>query len=640
MLRCLNNLPTTLSDTYDRILTELDENDQADARRALTWLACATRPLSVREVAEAAVVEPEKDPPVEPESRLLDPVNDICEILGSLVTVESYEIDSDNSILSFTQMKLAHFSVKDYLMPENESSNKSRMPAISESAAQEFVLRGCLAYMMLCVQDMTFSRTQTKIYFGDPALDLPAFIVIQGLAAHISAYPLLAYATHRFADHMKAISLARRKCLDGGILLEFFSHFEQLTSQEIGSMLALACKYGLETIVRQLLDQGANSAGCGRRGTDFGLCLYETAVEGHEGVLSLLLDHVSDIDAISTRSGPHGETALHAAVRTGQKAIMKTLLTRGANPSPKNGILWTALHRAVSQKNQEMVELLLQFGAAVNAVDSSFNTALHLATESWSTLPVVPGTFNIVKILLDAAQAGFEDLVIGLSGNGVHINTHGSDRHTALMHASKNGHELRVRFLLERSAEVNTRSWIGRTALHLAAEAGHECIVQLLLECKADVTTRDQNRQTALHLAAQYGRALVVQMLLEWKADIEATDAFGHRPLHLACFPGHELAVQALLDRNANIDAIDRRGFTALHKAIFFDQERSVQLLLERNARIDLVNNLGKNALETAIAYHDPPHRDMRRIIRLLRQAKITRDAEAESTGTTQSING
>lgn len=84
--KALGALPTTLDATYDRILTNIDEEYVDDAIRVLQWLAFSARPMTVDEVAETLSVCLDEDPRFDPDRRLRDPL-DILVICSSLVTV-------------------------------------------------------------------------------------------------------------------------------------------------------------------------------------------------------------------------------------------------------------------------------------------------------------------------------------------------------------------------------------------------------------------------------------------------------------------------------------------------------------------------------------------------------------------------
>jgi ankyrin repeat domain-containing protein 50 len=177
-----------------------------EARRALLWLEFSGRPLGIEEVAEAAVVDPESDSPFNPENRLLDPHGDILEILGSLVTVSvksakddpkdyiegdsDYDSDDDDTNrLSYTRVKLAHFSVKDYLVSERIRGQKAAMFSATAIEANTFIAKSCLTYILHC------SESDTTVHFPE---DLP----------------LLQYASKFWYLHATALSVESRTLID------------------------------------------------------------------------------------------------------------------------------------------------------------------------------------------------------------------------------------------------------------------------------------------------------------------------------------------------------------------------------------------------------------------------------------------
>lgn len=98
----LNDLPTDLNATYERILLDInkDEHEGKVVRRALDWLIAALEPLQLPQIMEGLSIDPKQ--------RILDrdsgPVHGLAllDALGSLVT---YDEVTDVVILS-------HFSVK------------------------------------------------------------------------------------------------------------------------------------------------------------------------------------------------------------------------------------------------------------------------------------------------------------------------------------------------------------------------------------------------------------------------------------------------------------------------------------------------------------------------------------------------
>src|ERR1700737_3999508 len=100
----LKSLPKTLDDTYARILDSIDKEDNGkDAFKVLQWLAYSAQPLRIEEIVEVIAIDIKDNHLFDPENRLPDP-QDILTICSSMVTITDSEL------------RLAHFSVKEYLV--------------------------------------------------------------------------------------------------------------------------------------------------------------------------------------------------------------------------------------------------------------------------------------------------------------------------------------------------------------------------------------------------------------------------------------------------------------------------------------------------------------------------------------------
>ena len=84
--KALKQLPKTLDETYDRILSNIADEDRRDAYSAMQLLVISFRPLTIDEVAEAIAVDCENDI-FEPEDHRLGDVYDLLTICSSLITL-------------------------------------------------------------------------------------------------------------------------------------------------------------------------------------------------------------------------------------------------------------------------------------------------------------------------------------------------------------------------------------------------------------------------------------------------------------------------------------------------------------------------------------------------------------------------
>lgn len=147
MKEVLRNLPRTLDETYERMLTGIGEMYHEETLRLLRWLVYARSSPSIGELVEAAIVDPTGDGFVDVDDR--GDMGDTIGILSGLITAEecadqtyrdesdddgdekhlkdlgtenSRRRDSELGIARYgglnargTRMNLAHCSAKEYL---------------------------------------------------------------------------------------------------------------------------------------------------------------------------------------------------------------------------------------------------------------------------------------------------------------------------------------------------------------------------------------------------------------------------------------------------------------------------------------------------------------------------------------------
>lgn len=161
----LTSLPKNLEETYARILLELPEDYREDACTALRWLCYSERPLYLEELVEALILRPKNDPPFDPEDRLSDPYA-VLQILPGLVYIS---IGKDSRV-KVEEIRLAHFSVKEYLVGNNIGNGPTAIFGTTPEHAHQFMTESCLVYI-LAYRD---AKERT-----DSAQDLERFPLIQ-----------------------------------------------------------------------------------------------------------------------------------------------------------------------------------------------------------------------------------------------------------------------------------------------------------------------------------------------------------------------------------------------------------------------------------------------------------------------------
>jgi ankyrin repeat protein len=175
--------------------------------------------------------------------------------------------------------------------------------------------------------------------------------------------------------------------------------------------------------------------------------LYDAAIEGHVGIVELLLDHGAEINAKTD----DGNTPLHVALP--HPAVVRLLLERRADVNAVNGRDRTPLHEAAQEGHLQAAKLLLDNGADVDVKDDLGQTPLH------ST----------------AGMSMSEDVSSWL-GEGA---DEGEDQGDVIRNAAR----LEIaRLLLDKGAEVSAKDNDGMTPLQLAIEANRKTLADLLRE--------------------------------------------------------------------------------------------------------------------------------------------------------------
>ena len=95
----LNALPKDLDETYDCILTRLDERYRWDVRTFLCWFAFSTRPMTLEEIAETVAIDFDSGdvPEYHGEGRYEDP-KDVLEICSGLIIETDGKTQSNSTL--------------------------------------------------------------------------------------------------------------------------------------------------------------------------------------------------------------------------------------------------------------------------------------------------------------------------------------------------------------------------------------------------------------------------------------------------------------------------------------------------------------------------------------------------------------
>ena len=327
----LDQLPEGLNETYERILMKIPKSDTEMLQRVLTWLGFAVLPLTLEELHEAIAIEPGSDC-LDEESRLSRP-QDILSLGNSLI-----DISEDGHV------RLAHLSVRDYLLSEDVWKNEtiSRF-ALGKAEANQRLAISCLTY--LSFRDL----------IAGPKDSLDAYI------DRMARHPLLKYASTAWTYHVRASEPDSEL---NTLILDFFSASSR--GKFMSWVQVLNADYHFKW---DLYPRHATS-------------LYYAASFGLGEAVTCLLSEGHDIDAPGSR---FGGAPLHAAVLRHHVPVMKILLDAGANPSKADFNKATPLHTAVTHGNMEVIKMLLEYGASKDAIDGMGGTPYDWASKAGQT---------------------------------------------------------------------------------------------------------------------------------------------------------------------------------------------------------------------------------------------------------------
>ncbi|KAK4198015.1 Pfs, NACHT and ankyrin domain protein [Triangularia verruculosa] len=422
--KALASLPRNLEETYRRMIQRIPAELEKDAIRLLQFLVHSKRPLKLSEVNEVIATQIECKPRGFDVKRRLFRETDVLNYCPSLVTVV-HTTDKE--------LHLAHFSVKEYLLGENQ---------FNIATASISIIRTCLTYLT----DINSSYKEIK---RDFPLARYAAEVWAGHAVLAQASEDIVPATVSFLE--KEATFQR-----WAQLYQADRPWEYNPGPPRGSRLYYACFIGLVAPARDLIGKGAD---VNAQGGYYGNALQAASSEGHQEIVKLLLDKGADVNA---QGGEYGN-ALQAASSKGHQEIVKLLLDKGADINAQGGYYGNALQAASWRGNQEIVKLLLDKGAD----GGSYGNALQAASSE--------GHQEIIKLLLD---------------KGADVNAQGGYYGNALQAASWRGNQEIVKLLLDKGADVNAQGGSYGNALQAASSEGHQEIIKLLLDKGADINAQ------------------------------------------------------------------------------------------------------------------------------------------------------
>lgn len=494
------------------------------------------------------------------------------------------------------ELRLAHFSVKEYLISDAIARSPVNAFALSLSKGHREMAESCVACLM------HFDSVED---FGP---------------ATLKKFPFLSYAASNWPHHARLVKESRGDLDD--LIFEFFhnksgayvnwhrlcnpqvpfrgtswsEHVQEgekrnkewLTRRHrIRRPLYYAAMWNMWRVVEKLLNAGDkadewNSGNC----TAFHIAVTCASYESMDVLLRVGKANINQGDWVQS-------TPLH---RAKDPTMAEWLLQHGANSSMAGKMDGTPLQAAAYEHAHEVVAALLRGGASPNIVFEHYHhetvwletplqcaayggsiRSMELLLERGAGLENYATNSKVGTALHAAALAGQVEAAKFLVGRGVNPRLETGQYGTVLSAAAYGGHKDMVEFLLQIEFEnENSKAWgeleanercqlideiISRAGEKLcpnlleAAKRGSARMVRHFVAQGADMEAKENfHLRSPLNWAAANGHLDVLKILAEAGAWVHSTNRLSQSPFVMACIGGHLEVAKYLLAKGARMN--------------------------------------------------------------------------------------
>ena len=471
----LHKLPHDLDETYQRMLEQIHPDRRVEAKRLLSLLCFATRPLFTREIIDyLAVVASSDAGRIDPDLIYQDE-NDLIEICPGFVeiTTEYHEF------VPARRLRIPHFSLQEYLTSERLSNTSSvSFFLLEKDVAHAEIAQTCLAYLLSGTLSLYQKDAEVKV-----------------------RHPFLSYASLEWDHHhrlcqtamQKPTSLAYTFCVE--LSEDSFRNWwrlRQLWHGYSGSMvhrprrspLSFAARLRLRDVVDHIVTQArANPARALRlmnreEASAFNFRQKKATLKWHRlrdviidvyyliwsyMIVLFRLNHQSQNVASVTEIADEGRsqadtapvvdydgrffessTGLHEAIQAGRLDMVQTFVDAGMKVDFKTWVMQgntgsegTLLVLALYHKQEDIAKLLISCGAdtqaAMKSLKMKWGTDKHdvrnmikfldkVGLKPWEAAAPFQNDF-----LIAAIKSAELDVVRQLLDNGVDITDHSTN---------------------------------------------------------------------------------------------------------------------------------------------------------------------------------------------------------------------
>jgi hypothetical protein len=335
-----------LNAAYNEAIQRIDgqlDGDKERAKKVLSWITYARRPLTTTELCCALAVE-RGETELDPES--IPDVEDLLSVCAGLVVV-----DRESAVI-----RLVHYTTQEYFERVRDTWNPYASLQIAST---------CLTYLSFhlfetggCSSDEDFEERLQESKFLDYAA--------KHWGEHVATVENKVYAmVCLFLSDDCLVSSATQVLL--APTYKYRGYSQEYTRDSTGAHLA--ARFGLSVCLETLLLHKGQErkAEVTKKDSEGQTLLYLAAENGHYLTAKILIDKGAEVNAQGGRYG----NALQAASARGHEAVVKLLLEQGAKVNAQGGGYGNALQAASEAGHEAVVKLLLEQGAKVNVQDGS-----------------------------------------------------------------------------------------------------------------------------------------------------------------------------------------------------------------------------------------------------------------------------
>ena len=368
------------------MLCSIDHGMVEDARRILTLLCFAVRPLRVQELIEGVAVKI-NDPPGLNYKRRLQNFSDLHTICPGLIDINldaSQATETDLEVPTPT-VQIAHFSVQEYLESERIRHQKAAIFSLTSFTAHSEIAQICLVYLL------EHGLSSLRLDLSSLRLPLSNLHLNKDI---LEKFPLAKFSAMYWNQHYQKIVQPTTRLNDSVLRLfqnrDSFVNWIELHDVD-------------QPRYRQLYNHSE------RKSNDVAAPIYYASLLGLDHVLIGLIKTVNADNLTTTAPSIASATniselvntqvqkqcgnALQAASKWGHKQIVQLLLNQGAEVNAQDGYYGNALQVASRCGHEHIVQLLLDKRAEVNAQGGKYGNALQAASDG--------NHENVVKLLME-----------------------------------------------------------------------------------------------------------------------------------------------------------------------------------------------------------------------------------------------